>query len=303
MNAPRVAARLLLAVLLPSMLLSLASLPAQAPPPVEPPQRFERILWVSDLAQTVRAASALGFTGVQLGAGADPAPVVAAGLSFYLDQPIGKGALELRDTDVTPLRQAYEKTRDPAVLVRPGCLARSEFVDRLAAAAAAEARRVAGPGLLFVALADEASMPRHDAPLDLCWCGDCLAEFRRFAERRYRTIDALNAAFGTQYATFADVVPVSTDQVRRRELGDTRLPADLRAFAARLDFVDAQFPTAVTRIQRAVAAAVAGVPVGLTGTSAPAAFGGGDPARLLPQLTLAEPYAVGGAEALTASLL
>ena len=193
----------------------------------------------------------LGFTGVQIGRGVDPAPAAAAGLGFYLDQPVGKGVLELRDREFVPLRQAYEKSRDPAVLVRPGCYAKAEFVADLAARAAAEARRVAGAGLRFVALADEASATRHDAPLDTCWCGDCLRAFRKFAKQRYRSIDALNAAFGTQFERFEDVVPLTTDQVRRRELGDVDLPLDLRPFTARLDFVDGQFEHLVRSVQNA----------------------------------------------------
>lgn len=277
-----------------------AALAAQAE--VDPPARFERILWVSDPARAA-AAKELGFTGIQIGPGVDPAPVVELGLGYYLDQPVGKGVLELRDRQFVPLRQRYEQDRDPAALVRPGCFATPDLVGGLAERAAAASARAAGPGLRFVALADEASATRHDAPLDTCWCEHCLTGFRDFARRRYRTLDALNAAFGTQFASFDDVVPLSTDQVRRRELGDTSLPADLRPFAARLDFVDRQYADAVVAIQRAVAAAVPGVPVGLTGISAPAAFGGADPARLLPNLTLAEPYPIGGAVALAASLL
>ncbi|MCR9247072.1 MAG: beta-galactosidase [bacterium] len=277
--------------------------PRGASPQPQPPQRFERILWTGALAEVAAPAAKLGFTAVQVGRGVDPAPAVAAGLGYYLDQPIGKGVLELRDAQFVPLRQAYEKDRDPRALIRPGCVATPGLIARLAEQAAAEAKRVAGPGLRFVALADEASATRHDAPLDTCWCEHCLADFRKFVQRRYRTVDRLNEAFGTTFGTFADAVPLSTDQVRRRELGDTSLPADLRPFAARLDFVDAQFAGAVHELQRAVQAAVPGVPVGLTGISAPAAFGASDPARMLPGLTLAEPYAIGGAVELAQSLL
>ncbi|MCA8973673.1 MAG: beta-galactosidase [Planctomycetes bacterium] len=284
------------------LLLLAASLAAQQSTP-RAPERFERILWTSDLPAVAPRAAALGFTSVQIGRGVDPAPAVANGLGYYLDQPVGKGVLELREGEFTPLRLAYEKTRDPAVLVRPGCLATPGLVDELARAAAAEAVRVAGPGLRFVALADEPSATRHDAPLDTCWCEHCMDAFRRWARARYATIDAVNTAFGTQFESFDTACPLSTDQVRRRELGDTFLPRDLRAFAARLDFVDQQYATALRKIASAVGAAVPGVPIGVTGTSAPAAFGGGDPFRWLPSLTMAEPYPVGGAAELAASLL
>lgn len=274
---------------------ALAQRDGQPPNGPAPPRRFERVLWCGDADAGPRLAKRLGYTAVQLGSGGDPAPLAALGLGWYLDQPIGKGLLELRDRDWQPVVQAFERTRDAAALVRPGCFAAPGRVDAAAAAAAAEAARVRAPGLLFVALADEASATRHNAPLDTCRCADCLAAFRREVALRFGTIDALNGALGTHFASFDDAVPLSTDQVRLRELGDRQLPADLRPFAVWLDFVDAQFAGAVHALYDRVAAAVPGVPVGLTGLSVPGAFGGHDYERLVPPLTLVEPYDTGGA--------
>ncbi len=268
---------------------------------VAPPTRFECVLWSEDTARGIGLAQMLGCTAVQLPRGGDPAPIRSAGLRFYLDQPIGKGLLELRDAEWRPLQQDYEAHRDVQRLVRPTCFEAPSVLDRAAAAAAAEAQRVAGDGLAFVALADEASATRHDAPLDTCACQHCRAAFAAFVRRRCGTIDAANAVLGTQYTSFDDLRPLSTDQVRRRELGEVDLPADLRPFVWRQQFVDEQFAAAVARIAGAVAAAV-DVPVGLTGLQPPGAFGGHDYARLLPRLSLLEPYDIGGAAVLAASL-
>lgn len=273
-----------------------------APAALAPPRRFERVLWCGDADRGPALAKRLGYTAVQLGRGGDPAPLEALGLGYYLDQPIGKGLLELRDSDWQPVVQAFERTRDAAALVRPGCFAEPGRVAAAAAAAADEARRVHRPGLLFVALADEASATRHGAPLDTCRCVHCVAAFRREVAARFGKIEALNGALGSHFATFDDVVPLSTDQVRLRELGDRQLPVDLRPFAIWLDFVDAQFAGAVHALHERVAAAVPGVPVGLTGLSVPGAFGGHDYERLLPGLTLLEPYDIGGAVELARSL-
>ncbi|HEB52707.1 MAG TPA: hypothetical protein ENI87_05585 [bacterium] len=267
------------------------------------PSRFEKVLWCSDVADGPRWARAHGYTAVQLGRGGDAAAVRALGLRFYLDQPVGKGLLELRDEQWRPVVQAYERTRDPKVLVRPTCFAEPGRLDRAAAAAAAEARRVGPEGMLFVALADEASSTRHNAPLDTCRCAHCLRAFRRYCERRFAAVDQLNAVLGTHYQRFSDVVPPTTDQVRRRELGEQALPADLRPFSLWLEFVDEQFAAAVATMCERVAAAVPGIPVGLTGLAVPGAFGGHDYARLLPGQTLVEPYDTGGAIELCESLV
>jgi hypothetical protein len=273
-------------------------LPAQVPPPA----RFHAVLWCGDAARAAIARD-VGCDAVQLGRGGDAEALDRLGLGYYLDQPIGKGLLELREEQWQPLVQAYERTRDPAGLIRPQCFAEPGLVARRAAEAAAEAGRVGGPGLLFVALADEASATRHDAPLDTCRCAHCAAAFRSFVQQRFATLDAANAALGSHVTAWQDIALPTTDQIRRRELGDTRLPRDLRAFALRQEFVDAQFASAVGAIAEVVRTAVPATPIGLTGLQVPGAFGGNDYARLLPELTLAEPYAIGGAPELARSVL
>jgi len=275
-----------------------AAVSAQVPPPT----RFHAVLWCGEPSRAAIAAD-FGCDAVQLGRGGDAAALRERGIGYYLDQPIGKGLLELRDDDWRPLVQAYERTRDPAALIRPQCFATPDLVVRRAAEAAAEAERVRGPGLLFVALADEASATRHDAPLDTCRCQHCAAAFRTFVQRRHPSIDAANEALGVRVTSWDDLEAPTTDQIRRRELGDTQLPKDLRAFGLRQQFTDEQFAAAVTAIASVVQAAVPDVPVGLTGLQVPGAFGGNDHARLLPGLTLAEPYAIGGAPELARCLL
>jgi len=286
---------LMLLLLPPSLATAGGTLRAQQPAAPAPPQRFEKVLWVSDAVEGPQRAARDGYTAVQLGRGGDPAPLRELGLGFYLDQPIGKGVLELRDDEWRPVAQAFERTREPDVLVRPGCFAVPDRVTDAAIAAGKEVRRVGLDGLLFVALADEASSTRHNAPLDTCQCEHCLRAFREHCRQRYGGIDALNGAFGTHFVSFDDVRPVGTDPVRRRELGDRLLPADLRAYAAWLDFVDRQFADAVERIADAAQRAAPRVPVGLTGLAVPGAFGGHDYGRLLPFQTLIEPYDIGGA--------
>ncbi|MFT4512789.1 MAG: hypothetical protein ACI89X_003135 [Planctomycetota bacterium] len=297
----------LVAGLLLAMLCCVTALPAQSSSTqkakVAAPQRFERILWCADGKAGPELARKSGYTAVQLGRGGDATPLRSLGLRFYLDQPIGKGLLELRDSDWQPVVQLFERTRDASQLVRPQCFAWPDLIGKAAAAAAREARRVGPEGMLFVALADEASSTRHNAPLDSCQCAHCLTDFRAYVRKRFSDVDALNSALGTHYLNFDVAVPVSTDQLRGRELGDRLLPADLRPFSLWLDFVDDQFATAVRTIRERVQAAVPGVPVGLTGLAVPGPFGGHDYGRLITSDTIAEPYDIGGSIELARSLL
>jgi len=284
-------------------LLAILAVPMGAQRPVAPPERFEKVLWCSDVEAGPALAREAGFTAVQLGRGGDPTPLRSAGLRFYLDQPIGKGLLELRDAEWDPVVQQFERTRDPRGLARPVCFAEPGRVAAAAAAAAQEARRVGPEALLFVALADEASSTRHNAPLDTCRCGRCVDQWRAFCATKFADVDGLNEALGTSYAAFEEAVPLGTDQVRTRELGDRLLPRDLRAWSLWLDFVDGQFAAAVAEIRRRVELAVPGVPVGLTGLAVPGPFGGHDYARLLEGHSLGEPYDIGGSIELAQRLL
>ena len=280
-----------------------AKSPAAVQGEVAPPKRFARILWCADGKLGPELARKSGYSAVQLGRGEDAAPLRALGLGFYLDQPIGKGLLELRASEWQPVRQLFERTRDASQLVRPMCFADPGVVDQAAAAAAKEARRVGADGMLFVALADEASTTRHNAPLDSCQCQHCIDDFRSYVKSRFIDVDALNLALGTHYESLDTALPVSTDQVRARELGEQLLPADLRPFSLWLDFVDHQFAESIRVIQQRVQAALPGVPVGLTGLNVPGPFGGYDYGRLVRELTVAEPYNIGGSVELCRSLL
>lgn len=268
---------------------------------------FHRVIWldgvqVADPALLARVQPA-GFTAVNLGVDVDPAPVRAGGLQFYLDQPIGKGLLELRDAQWRPLATAYERDRDVTALVRPACLRDPDVVAEARRRAVGAVARVGVDGMCFIALADEASSTRHNNPLDVCQCAGCAADFRTFLQGRYRTIEALNAAWSTAFGDWAAVTAPSTDAIRRRELGDAALPANLTPWSDRLEFVDGQFCALVGQLCADLQAAAPRVPVGLTGLQVPGAFGGHDYARLLPAMTLAEPYDVGGARELARSLL
>ena len=88
---------------------------------------FDTILWLnSDYPRTDAAFAAivdLGFTAVTVSADDDPAVPGRHGLRFYRDQVAGKGILELRDGPWSLRQKAYERSRDPADLQRPNCLA------------------------------------------------------------------------------------------------------------------------------------------------------------------------------------
>lgn len=299
-----------LGLVLAAVLSLAAATLAQAPAAERPaPASFGVVCWVPAERATqpayLRALRDLGIDAINLGPDGDPAPLAEAGLDFYLDQPIGKGFLELRDRDFEPLQKAYETSRDASRLVRPQCLRDGDLRLQLgvrAGEAAARALQAKGSSVRFVALADEASSTRHANPLDLCRCARCLSAFRAFALARHGSLERANAEWATQFATEAAIEPLTTDQIRRRELGGVLLPENLTPWTDWLDFVDQGFAEAVHALEQQVRAERSTLRVGLTGIQAPSAFGGHDYVRLFEGATLVEAYDQGGAVELARSL-
>ena len=272
-----------------------------------------KILWCQDrfvaLGEPFFAAlRGMGVDGVNRTAGADPAMLGPAGLTYYVDQPSGKGVLELRDATVEPLRRGYERDRDPRLLIRPSCLSDHAVL----AGASSQAARLL-KGLLesnaepefspaFIALSDEPSFTTHANPLDFCVGPHCVSAFQRFVERRYETLEVINRVYGATFTAMTDVVPTSTDRVRRRELGGVGWPANLADWNDHLEFCDRTFANAIRVLARDAKQHAHGVPVGLTGLQPPAPFGGNDYARFLGDLEIFEAYDIGGARELARSL-
>ncbi len=105
--------------------------------------------------------------------------------------------------------------------------------------------------------------------------------FRAALARRYGRIDSLNAAWETSFADFTSVLPMTADQIRRRELGSAYLPDNLRPWAEHREFMDELLGKTVADLLRQFSAQAPGVASGLTGIQPPSAYGGHDYRRLL----------------------
>lgn len=291
-------------LLLGSIVLGLIQDPA---PPAEPAgPAFQTILWLHGGPERdvefFRAVAELGFTAVSVAAGEDPAVPGQYGLGFYLDQVAGKGVLELRDAQWQPVRDMYEEGRQAGLLTRPACLSDPAVVGQLVRAVRIRLEEAAPYEPLAASLGDEISLTRHANPLDLCFGPDCLRGFRDELRRRYGTVAALNKAWQTSFPEFESVFPFTADQIRRRELGNAYLPANLRPWAEHREFMDAVVGRTVGDLVAHVRAVAPGLPVGLTGMQPPSAYGGHDYRRLVPELSFFEAYDIGGARDLAMSL-
>jgi len=77
-------------------------------------------------------------------------------------------------------------------------------------------------------LGDEAEIAHWYAPVDVCYCPECVAAFRKWLPTRYKDVDALNQQWGTEYASFEQAEPARVEEVRDRD--NRSAWADFREF-------------------------------------------------------------------------
>lgn len=290
---------LLLAAVAVTAALCIRPCPAQAAPGWS---GFERILWVDRQNRRDdafwRAVKATGFTAVSVSRGADVTVPARFGLRTYLDQVAGKGILELRDEQWEPVQERHFAEREPGGVARPNCLADPATIAALVAAIDGGLAAASGAEPIAASLGDEASATRRGNPVDVCGTPAFRAAFVEHLTRVHGDVSALNRRWGTNYRSFSQVEPWTTERIRARELVGPSLPRNLAPWSDQLDFTEALFAAAVQRGLAAIAERAPDLPAGLTGMQPPTAFGGHDFARLLPGMRFYEVYDLGGAREL-----
>lgn len=272
-----------------------------------PAQSFSRVLSMYGGAPpttaTWQAIRDLGFDAVSARDTDGARAAAAAKLDWYWDQIVGKGELELRPDQWQPIWDAYDRDRDGAALIRPGCLSDPQVCAAVDARLAAqlEALRVArAEGLrppLGIALADEPSLTRHVNPLDLCSGPHCVAAFRAFLQLRYGgALGRLEAAWGVDFDDWSDVLPWTADRMRAREsVGGSTLPRNLTPWNDHLAFRDQLFVATVRRLCQRVGGVA---PVGITGMQPISAYGGyAATPELMASQSFWEAYPIGATDA------
>lgn len=300
---------------------------------------YRVILWCGERVERNRdhtnalaaACRELGVTTLMTAPGGDPAPWLAAGFDYYVENIVSPGlCLKFRSsvTDWNRFVTEWAKDRSPAAFVRDYSLSDPAW----RAAARDSVRQTAARHAPFAPrlydLRDELSVTVSANPFDYDFAPASLAAFRRWLQRRHPSLDALNAAWLTAYPTWDAVTPFSTDEIKARMAGQTdaqgRKPdwAAVRATrftpeAARREpgrwhlapwcefrsFMDDALAETLADLRDAARAADPATPVGIEGTQMPSAWGGYDLWKLSRVLDWAEPYDIAAARAVFGSFM
>lgn len=237
----------------------------------------------------------IGVTGINREEGADAAAVVDAGFAHYVGHAPGKRVLNLKRDVFDEQWNRHWERRDRASLHRPLSLHDPAVRRGLRERLAKTLKRALPHRPRAISLGDEISVTKRVTPIDFDFSPRALAAFRAWLRERYGSIEALNARWRTTFERFDDVVPMTADEIKRRERGR---PRDRRSFAPWADhraFADATLAGVLRDLRAEARRRGATAPIGFLGGQAPAPYGGYDWSRLLREVDWVEAYDEGGA--------
>jgi Beta-galactosidase len=238
---------------------------------------YQIIMWQRQSAAGYRLLRSLGFTAAMLGADRDhpqqpiaddARPLLDAGMRWYVeniatdfysayhryfpDRPVNWRFLEVE-------RLYRADTNNPAARMRDPSLSDPAWLETISSRlrAIVETHRPYRP--LFYNLADEPGIADLNSFWDFDFSQPSLTAMREWLKSRYGTLAALNAEWGTSFADWSAVVPMTTPEAMRRNDGNYAAWADFKAW------MDIAFARAVGTGRDAVHAADPATLAGLEG--------------------------------------
>jgi hypothetical protein len=316
------------AVLTVGLLLGIGEIHAATTAPRAWPD-YQVIMWVSGKtvadpakhSMVIQRLREMGVTAGMVTGDGDAAMWKEAGMPYYVENIVRTGlCLKQRSpvTDWSKFVNQWMETRDEAAFVRPYCLEDPAWL----AESKKQMQRAAGihkaNAPLLYDIRDELSVTTSASPFDYDFSPQSLAGFRKWLQKEYGELATLNKQWDTDFPSWDDVRPFSTDQIKRRMLTGERMPkgppddwsalkrvkfdAEQAAkepvkwnFAPWCDFrtyMDTVLARTLESLRQSARAVDSATPVGIEGTQMPHAFGGYDLWKLSQSLDWVEPYDV-----------
>ncbi|HEX7317603.1 MAG TPA: beta-galactosidase trimerization domain-containing protein [Pyrinomonadaceae bacterium] len=165
-------------------------------------------------------------------------------------------------------KELYKRTGDTKFLRRTPSFNDRAFMDALAGITRATARNKARYQMDYYFVGDEGSLTSYGDPVDFDWSPRALADFREWLKAEYKTLDALNRVWKSDFKTWDAVLPSTTEQARKS--GNFAPWADHRTF------MEATFARAYARVREAVIEGDPEARIALSGTQETNAYNGAD---------------------------
>ncbi len=220
------------------------------------------------------------------------APPKAAGWSFYLENiATDFYAAYHRYQPDHPVTWAFDQARalprdDPAAFLRTPSLSDPHALAAIEARLATHARLFAPYHPLFYNLGDETGIADLAAAWDFDFSPASLEGMRVWLRKRYGSLAALNTQWGSHFASWAEVMPATTDAAIHGPADNFSAWSDFKAW------MDTAFARAVRAGTKAIHSADPNALSGLEGTQIPG-WGGYDYTKLASAVDVMEMYDAG----------
>ena len=323
-----------------AFLIFLPDAPGQTDSGLRPWTDYRTIMWIGDSAGKrpeqfplfLQRLREMGINTAMVDSDSDPAPFVESKFPYYVENIVNRGLClkwnsKVRDWDGFVTRWAKDG-RPESALVRDYCLNDPKWLDWATGEMQRVVTRNAPNNPLAYNIRDELSTTLSANPFDYDFSPVALNKFRDWLRTQYQGIDALNAEWETNFKTWDEVRPFTTDEIKNRMSSAEALPRgkpDWQAveqlkfdpseahknptlwnFSPWCDFrtfMDISLADALSGIRRAAQEIDPRTPVGIEGAQAASAFGGYDLSRLARTLDWIEPYDVGNAREILGSFM
>ena len=268
------------------------------------------IFWQRMREMGVQAAMVHGDGPIQ--------PLLDAKMPYYVENIVNRGlclkwSSSVKDWD--KFVTAWKDKRDEAGAIREYCLDDPKWREFARGQMSSLVKKNAPNKPLLYDIRDELSTTISANPFDYDFHPLALAGFRKWLQTRYPSLEALNSQWDTKFATWDDVKPFMTDQIKNRMASGDAIPRgkpdwqavqqlkfdaaearkkpvawNLSPWADHRTYMDVSLAGVLDELRQTARAIDPATPVGIEGTQMPSAFGGYDLWRLSQSLDWVEPY-------------
>ncbi|MCY3021984.1 MAG: beta-galactosidase trimerization domain-containing protein [Planctomycetota bacterium] len=206
---------------------------------------------------------------------------------FYVDHTAGKGYLHLG-------RFMDQVKRKKDITVRPNSLVDPKTIEAMKKLITENVTSAKGSSVVAYALDDEISLGAFCSPCEVDGHPESVAGYRKCLAETYKTIETLNAEYGTAYKSFDEIAPKSYEAFRAQLKPDAIGTINLSQWCDWRGYMDTQFADCVAAMVRFANSLDPNTPAGFVGGQSPAAYGGYDYRKLCKAAQWMEAYDIGG---------
>jgi len=274
----------------------------EAVPEVTPPKNWDNfvmLMWQfeTDVRRDKAVYESLNLNGFHVDRRNDE--LVAFGKSnnwpFYVDHAADKGYLHLGDK----FNGTVTRKRD--MIARPNSLADPETIKKLHAFLADRIGSAKGSTAVAYAFDDEISLGSFCSPAEVDTSPHAVAFYQKQLEAQYKTIDKLNAQYGTNFAGFSAVQPTGFESVRKQLQSGAIGSVNFSAWCDWRSAMDTHFAEVLAELTTYCNTLDSTVPAGFVGGQAPNVWGGYDWRKLSKAVQWVECYDIGGSNTILRS--